>query len=453
MSEFDIPGPKTVGNLNEAELVTLATGPLKLEFSIFRSFPVSEIRSTIQAYIGELVSAGLKQVRANKELSHSFFVNLPGWRLKFNAPEKVTLSTPSRGQTAAGSSLHGSGDRSSFLGDRDLSSSDLDASSPSRSSLAEQLRRLQHQVTSLTRRKQLSFAPGAQGTDRLSALESAMDGLVGDGKAGWQMPVGFLATLPPDPKSHRLDAESRKVLLARYRLPADYRLAGGSVPVHLRSRLSALAKKQIEDLSTAQSSTASVLRPLLHLSAHLFAHSEKEPIDLSVIETMVSDAISLACHVMSELELKRGKLLVSDTMHKSLEQIFERPVEKSLLSEAHLAQITDTFDSNKRLNEMYRTLEGKSSVGDPRRSKAEASRFKRKRGTASYRSAQSPKSSRQDRTHDSDVSSTPKSSSKSDWKPTPQEGRGRAGKGAGRGRGRGKQTSEVPAPKEGSARE
>jgi hypothetical protein len=452
MTEFNIPGPKAVGNLDESGLVTLAMGPLSLDFSIFRSFSVSEIRSTIQAHIGELVAAGLKHVRAKKELSRSFFVNLPCWQLKFNVPEKVPLSTPLRGQSASESSLCGSGDRSSPLGDRDLGSLDLGASSPSGSTVAEQLRQLQLQVTSLTRRKHLSFAPGA-GTDRLSALESAMDGLVGDGKAGWQMPVGFLATLPPDPTSHRLDSESRKVLLARYRLPADYRLAGGSVPVHLKSRLSALAKKQIDDLSTAQSSTASVLRPLLHLSAHLFAHSVKEPIDLSVIETMVSDAISLSCHVMSELELKRGRLLVSDTMHKSLEQIFERPVEKSLLSEAHLAQITDTFDSNKRLNEMYRTLEGKSSVGDPRRSKAEASRFKRKRGTASYRSAQSPKSSRQERTHDSDVSSTPKSSSKSDWKPTPQEGRGRAGKGAGRSRGRGKQTSEVPAPKEGSARE
>ena len=98
MSEFDIPGAKAVGNLNESGLVTLATGPFELDFSIFRSFPVSEIRSSFQAYIRELVSAGLKQVRANKELSHSFFVNLPSWRLKFNAPEKVSLSTPPRGQ-------------------------------------------------------------------------------------------------------------------------------------------------------------------------------------------------------------------------------------------------------------------------------------------------------------------------------------------------------------------
>ena len=94
MTEFDIPGPKAVGNLDESGLVTLAMGPLSLDFSIFRSFSVSEIRSTIQAHIGELVAAGLKHVRAKKELSRSFFVNLPCWQLKFNVPEKVPLSTP-----------------------------------------------------------------------------------------------------------------------------------------------------------------------------------------------------------------------------------------------------------------------------------------------------------------------------------------------------------------------
>ena len=120
MTEFDIPGPKAVGNLDESGLVTLAMGPLSLDFSIFRSFSVSEIRSTIQAHIGELVAAGLKHVRAKKELSRSFFVNLPCWQLKFNVPEKVPLSTPLRGQSASESSLCGSGDRSSPLGDRDL---------------------------------------------------------------------------------------------------------------------------------------------------------------------------------------------------------------------------------------------------------------------------------------------------------------------------------------------
>ena len=110
---------------------------------------------------------------------------------------------------------------------------------------------------------------------------------------------------------------------------------------------------------TVQRSTDPV-RPLLHLISKL----DDDELSADEIRQSALDSILLSLHGASVLETRRKKLLFGD--NKVVSAVFDRKVEKPLLSAAEQAELDEIYTQEKHKKKLYSVL-GARSDRPPRR--------------------------------------------------------------------------------------
>ena len=163
--------------------------------------------------------------------------------------------------------------------------------------------------------------------------------------------------LSPDAVRAELTKSQLRVILRQYPLPADYSLKAGEMSAADRSRASTSVKDLMDSLAKTVIRSTDPVRPLLNLITRL----DQGEISTEEVRTMALDSILLSMHGASVLETRRKKLLFGD--NKVVGSLFDRKVEKPLLSPEEVRALDALYEHEKHKKKMRTVLGAPRTFG------------------------------------------------------------------------------------------